>query len=83
MEYMESQMNQRFDSFNDKVDALEPFIEDLIAACKKHSIDQSDLSFTVELLAKGCMGWAVDVKDDPSELFDDTNNALNALSIKG
>ena len=55
MEHMESRMQDRYDSFDAKVGQLDPFINDLLAACKKHGIDNDDLNFVAELFNNGYM----------------------------
>ena len=55
MEHMESRMQDRYDGFDAKVGQLDPFINDLLAACKKHGIDNDDLNFVAELFNMGYM----------------------------
>ena len=49
MEYMESKMQEQYDGFDDHVESLEPFIDDLLLICKKHKIGNGDLSFVARL----------------------------------
>ncbi|MEW4983094.1 MAG: hypothetical protein AB1Y26_07665 [Cycloclasticus sp.] len=55
MEYMERRMQDIYDGFDAKVSQLDPFINDLLVACKKHGIDNDDLNFVTELFNKGYM----------------------------
>ena len=48
-------MQDRYDGFDAKVGQLDPFINDLLAACKKHGIDNDDLNFVAELFNMGYM----------------------------
>lgn len=50
MEYMESRMQQQWDAANDKIESLEPFIEDLLEIIKKHEVDFDDIQFVLSYM---------------------------------
>jgi len=55
MEYMESKIQDQYDGFDAEIEALDPFINDLLEICKKHNIDNSGLSFVTGLFTCGYM----------------------------
>jgi hypothetical protein len=51
--YMESQMQARYDAFDDRVESLSGFIDELEQLCNKHGIDNGDLEFVSGLFNRG------------------------------
>ncbi len=52
---MESKMQARYDSFEDKFKSVDPFIDDLLYICRKHKIDNERLDFVNSLFSSGYM----------------------------
>jgi len=55
MSYMESKIQEQYDGFEEQVELLEPFINELLRACKKHNISNGDLHFVNSLFENGYM----------------------------
>ena len=48
-------MQDQYDGFEAQVEALDPFINDLLLICEKHKISNGDLSFVNSLFEKKYM----------------------------
>jgi len=47
---MESQMQSRYDAWDDKINSLAPFMDDLATIIEQHGVDKEDIELAVKYM---------------------------------